>query len=77
MAIQFVDEDGDSIYNACSTDVRVPFADEIVYLNGTDYKVERVETHLIGESDVNPVSGQVLPWALTEHSYKVYLAVVP
>jgi len=54
---------------------RVPGVDEAVYLNGTEYKVERVATYLADDDVTNPLSGQVAPWGLSRQDYKIYLSV--
>ena len=76
--VEFVlDSNGASLYHICETMVRVPHADEFVYLSDTGYKVESVEVHLEDVEDVNPVSGQVAPWHLTKELYIVRLSVLP
>ena len=54
---------------------RIPEVDEAVYLNDTEYKVEKIVTDLADDAVINPLSGQVAPWGLSRQDYKIYLSV--
>jgi len=75
--VEFVAEGtGDTLFHICNL-YTMPVVDQFVHLNGTEYKVEKVEVYLADDDWVEPVSGYTARWRISEQRNVVTLSVVP